>query len=304
VILWVPLTNGVDRLGVVQFDLDRIDAYRRGSISIIAKLLASEIVAKGQYTDVVAIARRTRELSLSAELQWNMLRPLTFATDDVTLAAAVEPSYGVGGDGYDYANNNGIFHAALFDAVGHDLDASIVANLFVATFRWCRRRGLDLETTAQTIDQIINERFPDAKYATGILAELNVATGAFRWINAGHPAPILICGDRIVGPLESAPAPPLGLAAYLGEPAGTVNEVSLQPGDRVLLYTDGLVEARMAGGEDFGLGRLREFIHRAVASGFSGGETVRRLAHAVVDHHGDHLRDDATIVLVHWHPSK
>ncbi len=107
-----------------------------------------------------------------------------------------------------------------------------------------------------------------------------------------------------MGPMESTPAPPLGLTGYLDQPPAVVNHASLQPDDRVLLYTDGVVEARMAGGDDFGLERLQDFIHRAVASGYSGGETVRRLAHAVIDHHGDHLRDDATIVLVHWHPAK
>lgn len=305
VLLWVPLVDGTERLGVVQFELDRLDAYRRGTLLTIAKLLASEIVTRSRYTDALEVARRTRDLTLAAELQWNLLRPRNFATPDVTVAAALEPSYGFGGDGYDYAYNDGMLHVGAFDAVGHDLDAGIVASLFVVTWRWCRRRGLDLDATVRTIDAILNERFPDAKYATGILAELDVFTGAFRWVNAGHPPPILVRGATVVGPLLGPSALPIGLASFLKRPvAVSVHELSLQPDDRIVLYSDGVVEARTGPGEGFGVERLQDFVHRAVASGSSGAEMVRRLAHAVVDHHGDHLRDDATIVVIHWHPAK
>jgi serine phosphatase RsbU (regulator of sigma subunit) len=76
----------------------------------------------------------------------------------------------------------------------------------------------------------------------------------------------------------------------------------LQPGDSVLLYTDGIVEARRAGGSDFGEDRLREFLGAAFAAGSSPSETVRRLSNAVLDYHGGHLQDDATTVLVTWDP--
>lgn len=301
-VVWMPLVNGVDRLGVVQFELDRTDDWRRGTLSKIAELLASEIVTRGQYTDAVPVARRAQELTLAAEFQWNLLRPPAFATGDVTVAAAVEPAYSVGGDGYDYAYNQDVLHAAVFDAMGHDLDASMISNLLVAVLRWCRRRNTDLQATAATVDTVINQRFPEARYATAVLAELDVVTGVLQWINCGHPPPILIREGRVIGPLLSPPAPPLGLAACLGRPVGSVSEAALQRGDRVLLYTDGLVEARMAGGDDFGLDRLHESLHRALASGLSASEIVRRLAHAVVDHHGAALRDDASIFLLQWHP--
>lgn len=302
VILWAPLIDGVDRLGVVQFDLDRVDEHRRSTLTKIAELLASEIVTRGQYTDVITMARRTREMTLPAELQWNLLRPPSFATADVSVAAALEPSYEVGGDAYDYAYNDGKLHAAVFDAVGHDLESAIIANLLVATFRWCRRRGLELPEIAQIIDDVVHDQFLDGQYATALLLDLDVVTGSLRWIACGHPAPMLIRDGRVVGELSTTPTPPLGYFNVLEEPVVATGQTVLQPGDRVLIYTDGLIEARTLGGDDFGLDRLQEFMHRAFAGGLSAAETVRRLSHAVIDHHGSNLRDDASLVLVHWHP--
>jgi serine phosphatase RsbU (regulator of sigma subunit) len=70
----------------------------------------------------------------------------------------------------------------------------------------------------------------------------------------------------------------------------------------VFFYTDGVVEARTSQGVDFGLERLVEFLERAEATGLPPAEVLRRLSHAVVDHHGGMLRDDAATLLVGWQP--
>ena len=80
----------------------------------------------------------------------------------------------------------------------------------------------------------------------------------------------------------------------------TVGHEQLEPGDRLLLYSDGIVEARNAHGEFFGEQRLVDFTRRAELAGLPAPETLRRLAAAVLDHQGGHLQDDATLVLVDW----
>jgi serine phosphatase RsbU (regulator of sigma subunit) len=75
---------------------------------------------------------------------------------------------------------------------------------------------------------------------------------------------------------------------------------SLEPGDMVLLYTDGLTEARRPGGELFTVERLGEFIEREAASGQSAPETLRRLREAIIGRREGSLRDDATALLVEW----
>ncbi len=94
----------------------------------------------------------------------------------------------------------------------------------------------------------------------------------------------------------------MGLHGLLG-PATTrtVNETVLRPGDRVLLYTDGVVEARR-GGDEFGLERFADFIIRSAAGGQQPAETLRLLIHDILDHHSNRLTDDATILMVEWRP--
>jgi serine phosphatase RsbU (regulator of sigma subunit) len=75
---------------------------------------------------------------------------------------------------------------------------------------------------------------------------------------------------------------------------------SLQPGDRLVLYTDGITEARGQDGSPFGLARLTDFAERALADDLPEAETARRLVHAILDYQQDKLQDDATVLLMHW----
>ena len=77
----------------------------------------------------------------------------------------------------------------------------------------------------------------------------------------------------------------------------------LQPGDRVLFYTDGYTEARDAEGEPFGVSRLVDIAEWHAAAGLSTPETLRRLSHAIGEHQGGELHDDATLVLLEWAPA-
>jgi phosphoserine phosphatase RsbU/P len=81
-----------------------------------------------------------------------------------------------------------------------------------------------------------------------------------------------------------------------------ITEVLLEPGDTLMLYTDGITEARSADGELFGLDRLVEFIVAELAKG-SPAETMRKLIHKIVSYENGELRDDATAALVQWQPS-
>ncbi len=78
----------------------------------------------------------------------------------------------------------------------------------------------------------------------------------------------------------------------------------LEPGDRLLLYTDGITEGRAADGTQFGLDRLSDFVIRHSNSGLTAPETLRRLNHAIMDYQNGRLSDDATIVLIEWMPDR
>jgi serine phosphatase RsbU (regulator of sigma subunit) len=108
---------------------------------------------------------------------------------------------------------------------------------------------------------------------------------------------MIMRGGKVVTVLPTPTALPVGLG---DRRAPRMISQSLEPGDRLLLYTDGILEARSADGQEFGTERLIEFAGRALADGLPPAETTRRLVHAILEYQEDKLQDDATVLLVEW----
>ena len=109
--------------------------------------------------------------------------------------------------------------------------------------------------------------------------------------------PLLIRDEQVVAELRCAPTPPWGVVDSW-EPE--VGEQDLQPGDCVLLYTDGVTEARTPDGEHFGIDRLIDWTNRSASDLVRPEKIVRGLVHSVREHQGGDLADDATVVLLRW----
>ena len=148
--LWLPLLDGAERLGVLGLTLPSVDDVLRKRCSWLATLLAELLMTKGQYTDSYFLTRRRQPMSLAAELQWQLLPPLTFVTPRVVIAGLLEPAYEVAGDAFDYALNGDIAHLAVIDPVGHDLTATVLAAVTVGSYRHSRRPGLSAGPAAGT----------------------------------------------------------------------------------------------------------------------------------------------------------
>jgi sigma-B regulation protein RsbU (phosphoserine phosphatase) len=298
--LWLPLLHGAERLGVLQVHLrSEPDDRHRRDFEVIAALVAELIASRRFYGDAVERTRRRLPMQLAAEIIWNQLPPLTFAANGALVTAVLEPCYDVGGDAFDYAANGDVVHVALFDTVGHGISASALTTLTLNTYRNARRSGLSLPDTYRSIDKWIRAQYPGA-FVTAVLGELDTRTGVYHRIAAGHPAELHIRDGRALPALPTPTALPLGLGHMLPRPPG-VTEVLLEPGDTLMLYTDGITEARSADGELFGVDRLARFIVETLAQG-SPAETMRKLIHAIVSYENGELRDDATAALVQWQP--
>jgi serine phosphatase RsbU (regulator of sigma subunit) len=265
----------------------------------VVQILVLVLVSKRRYTDAVLRSRRSEPLSVAAELQWNLLPPLTCTTDEVSVSGILEPAYSIGGDSFDYALNANTVELSIIDAVGHGLPAVMTSVAAINCLRNARREGEGLETAYLRTAEVIESQFGESTFVTAQLCTLALDTGELTWLNAGHPLPLLVRDGTFLGELSCLPSTPMGV----GGPITEIAIEQLQRGDRVLFYTDGVVETRAPGGEPFGVPRLADFLVRATLDGVAPAETVRRLSASIMKYNGAGLTDDATLLLLEYHGS-
>lgn len=294
---WLPLGARSERLGVLAVERPVAAQEAAASTRDAAVTLGHALTVAARYTDRYHQIRRARPLSLSAEIQWSLLPPRSFAVAEVAVSGQLEPAYDVGGDVYDYALDGELLHLALLDGMGHGVEASLLATAALGAYRHCRRSERPLVDIREEMDQVVGSFFRKTVFVTGVLGVLHCGTGRFTWVNAGHPPPLQIRGRNVVSALECHPAVPFGL----GPGPTEEGEAMLEPGDQVLLYTDGVVDSRsVETGERFGEDRLRDFVEQEAAAGRLNSETLRRLTNSLLEASGGQLSDDATLMLIEW----
>lgn len=295
--LFLPLIDGTDRVGVLEVSLPAAadDDRGREGWSAFADVVAELIVSKGAHTDVYFRARRRRPMSLAAEMQWQLLPPLAVADPRVAIAGCLEPAYAVGGDAFDYAINHDTAHFAIFDAMGHGTQASVMAGVAVGAYRHARRAGIPVEEMYSAVGTAFSEQFGAERFVTAQLATLDLGTGKLALVNAGHPPPLLVRGRRVLRAVQSAAALPLGLG---GEPP-TVVLTDLEPDDRLVLYSDGVIDAQQ-GDVHYDEQRFIDDIEHVLIDELPLAETVRRINQRLLDWRGGTTRDDSTLMFVHW----
>lgn len=297
--VFVPIVEGSDRTGVLALTVPDVNDGVLGRCEELGLFVGYLIAVHGRSTDLYNLHRRRRALSVAASMQWDLLPPLVLKTERLSVAGLVEPAYDVGGDCFDYALNGGVFELGVFDPLGHGVGSALIAALCVGSYRHDRREGQSLEQMHASLDEAMGLQFPQA-FTTGQLVRIDVETGSMTWTCAGHPSPLLIRGGQVIGELACPAGLPFGLGALTGAPP-IVETDALEPGDSVLFFTDGVTEAHVPGGEQFGIDRLADLAGQHASNELEPEELVRRLVRAVLDHQDDMLSDDATMVLFKWH---
>ena len=292
----VPIGQDSERIGVLELSLGSWAGSMTPAMEGLVRSLVLVLMSKRRYTDVLVRSRRSEPLSVAAEVQWDLLPPLSCITDRVSIAGMLEPAYSIGGDSFDYALNPGFAEFAIVDAVGHGMPAVLKSVIAVQALRNARREGRSLEEAYLTTGAIVEAEYGDCSFVTGQLGALELGTGNLTWLNAGHPLPLLVRDGSFAGELQCPPSLPMGLG---GRPRAVATE-RLQTGDRVLFYTDGVIETRSTTGEQFGVDRLADYLVRATLDGVHPTETVRRLSALIVSYNGIGLSDDATLLLLEY----
>jgi len=292
----IPLADGSDRIGLLELDYDVWTGLPHGWERAVA-VFVMVLVTKSRYSDLWVRARRSEPLTPAAEVQWDLLPPLSCSTDEIGVGGILEPAYEIGGDSFDYAVNGSQLEFTIVDAIGHGMPAVLMSAAAINSLRSSRRSGLDLAAAYRQADETIATQFGQSYYVTGQFGSIDIPTGVLTWINAGHVLPMLVRNGTYAGELRCAPSMPVGLGGSVVEVASQ----ALQRGDRVLFYTDGITESRSPDGAFFGRDRLADFLVRATLEHVPVAETARRLSANVIDYVNAELSDDATLLLVEYH---
>jgi phosphoserine phosphatase RsbU/P len=263
--LWVPMIDGSERLGVAEVVLHEVPpdlADLREFCEALVGLVGHLLTVKLPYGDTLEQVRRTQPMTAAAELLLASLPPLTFSCHRLVISAVLEPSYDVGGDAYDYAVDGPLAQFMVLDAMGRGMRAGLTCVVAMAAMRTARRGNKGLFAIGRAADAALVEHFADQRFVTAVLGELEMDTGRLRYINAGHPAPLLLRHGRAVRALTGGRRMPLGL----DDSAIEIAEESLEPGDRLLLYTDGVTEAADRQDAEWGAERLADVVQRHAAA--------------------------------------
>ena len=248
------------------------------------------------YTDALHAVRRRKDTQPAAEIQQNLLPPRLARVDRADLAGGVLPGYEVGGDFFDYAANADGLWLVVADATGKGNPAAALSSLAIGALRAARRAGAGLQEAARLVDEAILT-LDTHLYLTAVLGSWDPHTYRLRWINCGHPTPLLVRADGRIEELDGERTYPLGMR--FAERAFPVLSAEVGPRDRLLLYSDGVSERRTTDGGRLGETGLRTAL--AELGTRSAAMTVRGLQDAVIDASREPLRDDATMLVIAPH---
>ena len=296
----LSITRSVRRLSVGAREVERgnldhrVPVKRRDQLGDLARSFNHMTGSvQSMLADVAEKERLARELELAREIQESLLPARHLVLGPLVVRATFRPATEVGGDYFDVFPISGErLVVAIGDVAGHGLSTGLLmAGLksSVAAMVYEGYSGAELITR---VNSLLTEHGRTRSIVTLMVVEIDLGTGRLRLANAGHPPPFVI--DRRSGPREL-----MSGSAPMGSPlcAAATLESEFGPGCRLLLYSDGLVEAVSTDGEPFGYQRLAELL--GGCTGQDGDAMLTTVLEAVTEHTGGApLVDDLTLLVV------
>jgi serine phosphatase RsbU (regulator of sigma subunit) len=287
----VPVTDRGDAIGVVELVLPRYPSAKEvADVRTAAHALAYVVIAARRHTDVFEWGQRSTPFALAAEIQRRLL-PASYTCEagQFTLAGWLEPASSVGGDTFDYTLDRDCLQLSITDAVGHQVDAALLATLLVGSLRNGRRSGMDLAEQAAYANDSLAQHAPSGQFVTGQLMRVDLHTGTAAIVNAGHVLPLRLRSGQ-VDEVELRIEPPFGVVPGR---SFEMQPFPLKPGDRIVFLTDGMQERNAV--------NLDVATALADTADLHPREVVHALGAAVLQETGGDLRDDATMICLDWY---
>jgi serine phosphatase RsbU (regulator of sigma subunit) len=289
--LFAPVTSRGEAVGVLELGLEGFPVEQTvADVALAAHFLAYVVIANRRYTDLFEWGQRSVPLSLAAEIQHRLLPgAFTCEAGQFTLAAWLQPAGEVGGDTFDFSLERETLHLSMTDAMGHTMDAALLATVLVGGLRNARRRGVELAEQARLANDALAEQAGESQFVTGLVVRIDLAKSTAGIVNAGHPPPLRLRAGQ-VDQIHLEVDRPFGLEAGGGY---RVQALQLEVGDRLMFVTDGMLEREAAG--------LNVAAILTEGLDMHPREAVQHLTHAVLQASGGQLRDDATALCLDWH---
>jgi serine phosphatase RsbU (regulator of sigma subunit)/pSer/pThr/pTyr-binding forkhead associated (FHA) protein len=302
-VLAAPLENEGQVVGLIYVDCRMGHrSFEEADLRLLTSL-ANVAAAKIQNARLMADAaekkQMDREFALAREIQQRLLPENPPDVAGYELYGSNIPSRQVSGDYFDFrARGDGKIYATIADVCGKGVGpALLMASLQASFHAWADENVPVSEMTGRLSEAISRRTGPD-RFITFFLLLLDPATGEIEYTNAGHNPGLLRRQDGSVEELASHGLP---LALFPGKPYGS-SHLTVEPGEVVCLYTDGVTEANDPQGNEFGMKRLKDFL--AAQTGLEVAEIDARLSRELETHaSGEPFADDRTLVMIRRLPA-
>jgi serine phosphatase RsbU (regulator of sigma subunit) len=292
----LPVSVWGERLGVLLLETSLpSDGELVEQLGHVAGELALALRAAERDTDRYHQARRRARLTMAAELQWDLLPGRSLGDERFLVAGQLEPAYAVNGDHFDWSVSGDRLTVTVLNGFGDGMAAALLTTAAVNAMRNARRSGAGIVEQAELASDAIWAGHGGAAHAATLLLEIDLVHGTVEAVDAGSPR-AMIARDGEIHPVLLEQQLPLGM---FGEIRYETQCFRLEPGDRLLVVSDGVHAASPNGRAPYGEAGLHNALRRTRLQ--PATEAVGTVIRGLRDYHsGSELADDAVALCLDW----